>query len=280
MRGLIELTRLNKPVGIFLVMWPALWSLWLAAEGIPDTELIIIFIAGAVVMRSAGCIINDVADRKVDGKVTRTHLRPLITGKVGVTAALVLFAGLIAIAALLVLQTNRLTIYLSLIAVVLAAIYPFMKRHTHLPQVFLGAAFAMAVPMAYSAVLNRLDPQIWLVFIGVVFWTVAYDTFYAMVDRNDDIKAGVKSTAILFGDADKAVTATLQILFIISMLLAGRRFELGPVYYAGLAVASLMLAYQQYLIRAREPKNCMKAFLANQWLGAVLFAGIAADLAF
>ncbi len=274
-----ELMRLHRPIGIYLVLWPTLWALWLAAKGVPNIGVLIIFILGATVMRSAGCVINDFADRKVDGHVTRTKSRPLVTGKVSPKEALALFAALCVAAFILVLFTNSLTIWLSLGGVTLAFIYPFMKRYTHLPQVVLGAAFAWAIPMAFAAQTGELDPAIWLVYTTVVLWTVSYDTFYAMADREEDLKIGVKSTAILFGDMDIMATASLQILTLLALLMFRQKFELGDVYLASLIVVAGLFAYQQYLIKDRKPDRCFSAFLNNNWVGMAVFLGIAGDFA-
>lgn len=274
-----ELMRLHRPIGIYLVVWPTLWALWLAAKGLPDVGVLIIFLLGAATMRSAGCVINDYADRKIDGHVNRTKNRPIVTGQVAPKEALTLFIGLCLFAFCLVLMTNSLTIWLSLGGVALAAAYPFMKRHTHLPQVVLGAAFAWSVPMAFAAQTGEIDPAIWLVFTTVVVWTVCYDTFYAMVDREDDKKIGVKSTAILFGEMDRVATGSLQVITIISLMMIGQRFELGDVYFASIIVAAALFAYQQYLIKDRDPARCLQAFLNNNWVGMVIFVGIVGDYA-
>jgi len=274
-----QLMRFNRPIGILLLLWPTLWSLWLAAEGVPRWDILLIFIAGVVVMRAAGCVINDYADRHLDGHIQRTLLRPLITGAIKPTEALVLFIVLCLIAFSLVLMTNTLTIQLSFGAVVLAFCYPFMKRHTHLPQIVLGAAFAWGIPMAYAAQRGELSSDIWLVYTSVVIWTVVYDTFYAMVDRNDDIKVGIKSTAILFGDNDRVITAVLQVLTLINLLIVGNKFHLGQFYFLGLAIVAILFVYQQYLIRKRQREACLKAFLNNNWVGCAIFIGIAADFA-
>ena len=275
----IALMRLNRPIGIYLVLWPTLWGLWLAAGGIPKLDVLFIFIFGVILMRSAGCVINDIADRKIDGHVQRTRNRPLATGAVSTGEAIFLFILLVAISFLLVLLTNRLTIQLSLGAIALACIYPFMKRYTHLPQVVLGAAFAWSVPMAFAAQSGEINSSAWLVYTAVVLWTVAYDTFYAMVDREDDLKIGVKSTAVLLGDMDKPMTASLQFLVIFTMALVGEHFELGRVYQISLLFAGALFIYQQYLIRQREPKACFKAFLNNHWVGMIIFLGIVVDYA-
>ncbi len=270
-----QLTRMNRPIGTLLLLWPTLWALWLAAGGLPPGKLVLIFVAGVVLMRAAGCVINDFADRRVDGHVKRTRERPLATGAVSVPEALALFAVLCLLAFALVLQTNTLTVQLSFVALALAACYPFAKRYTHLPQVVLGAAFAWSIPMAFAATRGQVPEEAWLLYVAVVIWTVVYDTFYAMVDRDDDLKIGVKSTAILFGEYDRVVTGLLQLLTLVALLLVGQRFELGSYYYAGLGVAALLFVWQQWLIRRRERQKCFRAFLNNQWVGAVVFAGIA-----
>lgn len=274
-----KLMRLHRPIGIYLVLWPTLWALWLAAEGWPDGDLLVIFVLGVITMRSAGCVINDFADRHIDGHVARTRDRPMVSGELNSRQALLLFTGLCAFALLLVLLTNPLTIMLSVGGVVLAVVYPFMKRHTHLPQVFLGAAFAWSVPMAFAAQTASLPSSLWLVYTCVVLWTVCYDTFYAMVDREDDIKIGVKSTAILFGEMDRVITGTLQIMVLVALLMIGQRFELGDIYFSSVLFVAALFAYQQYLIRKREQKACFQAFLNNNWVGMIIFIGIALDYA-
>lgn len=272
-----QLMRIHKPIGIYLVFWPTLWGLWLSSAGQPDIKTLVIFIAGVVLMRSAGCVINDYADRKIDGSVKRTKDRPLVTGAVSPTEALVLFALLITASFVLVLFTNTLTILLSLGAVALAFCYPFVKRHSHLPQVVLGAAFAWSIPMAFAAQTHTVPISCWLIYVAVLLWTVAYDTFYGMVDRRDDIKIGVKSTAILFGEQDKTITATLQACMLMTMCIVGTRFNLSWPYYLGLTCAAGLFVYQQYLIRTRKRQNYFKAFLNNHWVGMVIFFGIAAN---
>ncbi len=273
----VKLARIDKPIGIFLVLWPTLWALWLAAEGVPSLDVLAIFVAGCVLMRSAGCVINDFADRNIDGDVERTKDRPLVTGKISPKNALIFFASLCLIAFLLVLQTNELTIYLSFGALALAAAYPFMKRYTYLPQVVLGAAFAWAVPMAYAAQTNELPSVIWLIYTATVLWTVAYDTMYAMVDREDDLKIGVKSTAILFGNADRAIIAFLQTLVVLTLCMIGDQLKLGQFYFLGVVSASILFIYQQHLIRLRYRDECFKAFLNNNWVGLVIFVGLVLD---
>lgn len=275
-----RLMRMDRPIGTLLLLWPTLWALWLAAKGVPSLKNLLIFTLGVIVMRAAGCVINDFADRKIDGSVARTKDRPLATGAVSSREAIGLFIGLCLLAFVLVLMTNLLTIELSVGGLLLAFCYPFMKRHTHLPQVVLGAAFAWGVPMAYAAEAGSLHENIWLIYLAVVLWTVAYDTFYAMVDRDDDLKIGVKSTAILFGEQDRLMTAILQILSLYALILVGNRFELGLLYYLGLAVAGSLFVYQQWLIRFRAREACFKAFLNNNWVGVAIFAGLAADYHF
>ena len=274
------LIRFNRPIGTLLLGWPALWALWLAAEGWPDINILIVFIAGIFVMRSAGCVINDFADRKIDPHVARTRERPLAAGRVSEREAIILFIVLGLIAFGLVLTLNRLTVYLSFAAVISAASYPFMKRFTYLPQAFLGIAFAWAVPMAWSAQTGTVPEISWLLFIIVVLWAMAYDTMYAMADRNEDMKIGVKSTAILFGDADKVIIAAIQLCVIAGLVMLGVRMSLGSAYFVGVAVAAGFGVYQQYLIRNREPKACFQAFLNNNWFGASVFAGILANYHF
>jgi 4-hydroxybenzoate polyprenyltransferase len=274
-----RLTRMDRPIGTLLLLWPTLWSLWIAAKGVPSIKNLVIFVLGVIVMRAAGCVINDFADRKIDGKVLRTKDRPLATGAVSSREALGLFVVLCLVAFALVLFTDPLTIKLSVGGLILAFCYPFMKRHTHLPQVVLGAAFAWGIPMAYAAEAGELHQGMWLIYLAVVLWTVAYDTFYAMVDRDDDLKIGVKSTAILFGEQDRLMTAVLQIMALYALVLVGNRFELGIFYYLGLAVAAGLFIYQQWLIRFRARDACFKAFLNNNWVGVAIFIGLAADTA-
>ncbi len=272
-----QLMRMHKPIGALLLLWPTLWSLWLAADGVPRWDVLVIFVLGVFVMRSAGCVINDFADRKVDGHVKRTRERPLVSGQVSGGEAIALFIGLCLLAFGLVLLTNPLTIQLSVGGVLLAFCYPFMKRYTHLPQVVLGAAFAWAIPMAFAAQSGALGVEVWLLYTAVVLWTVVYDTFYAMVDRDDDLRIGVKSTAILFGEHDRLMTGVLQALTLYALLMVGSRFELGTYYYVSLGVAALLFAYQQYLIRFRERDACFKAFMNNNWVGFAIFIGVVAD---
>ncbi len=271
------LMRLDRPIGSLLLLWPALWALWLAGEGHPRPLVVVVFVVGVVLMRSAGCVINDYADRHVDPHVTRTRQRPLAAGRVTSREALVLFVVLCLVAFALVLLMNRLTVLMSIGGVVLAIIYPFMKRYTHLPQVVLGMAFGWAVPMAYAAQTGAVPAVAWLLFIATVLWDTAYDTMYAMVDRPDDLRIGVKSTAILFGEADRHLIALIQGLFFVVMIMIGRQLHLGGLYYAGLVAAMMLAVYQLMLIYRREPAQCFKAFLNNNWLGMVIFAGIVAN---
>ena len=271
----IELTRLNRPIGILLLLWPTWWALWLAAEGMPSWHNLLVFTLGIVLMRSAGCVINDYADRKIDGYVTRTQGRPLPSGRIKPSHALILFAVLCLIAFALVLSTNSLTVYLSVVAVVLAGSYPFMKRYTHLPQLVLGAAFGWGIPMAFAAETGEVPKIAWLVFCANLVWTVAYDTFYAMVDRDDDIKIGVKSTAILFAEADKMMIGMMQGITLFILLLLVQHTQLGAIYYVALVIAAGLFGYQQYITRERNRDACFKAFLNNNWVGAAIFAGIA-----
>lgn len=271
------LTRLHKPIGIFLLLWPTLWALWIAGEGTPDLLVLFVFVSGVVLMRSAGCVINDFADRNIDRHVERTKDRPITSGKVRPSEAIALFVVLSLIAFALVLLMNRLTIYLSFVAVALAAVYPFMKRYTHLPQIVLGAAFAMAVPMAFAAQTGSVPKLAWLLYFTSIVWTVAYDTMYAMADRDEDLKLGVKSTAILFGKADRVIIGLLQVLFLYGLLLFGQQAGLSWVYIVAVIFAGVLAVYQQLLIHKRQPARCFEAFLNNNWLGAVVFAGIVLD---
>jgi 4-hydroxybenzoate polyprenyltransferase len=275
--ALLQLIRFDKPIGTLLLLWPTLWALWIAAGGVPDYALLAIFIAGTFLTRSAGCIVNDLADRRLDGAVKRTSGRPLVTGAVTEKEALALFVALMLLAFVLVLFTNTLTIMLSLVAVLLASTYPFMKRYTHLPQVVLGLAFSWGIPMAFAAQSGELPPALWLLFLGNLWWIVAYDTKYAMVDRDDDIPAGIKSTAILFGRHDRLAIAVLQLLCLLTLYLAGRAFALGAYFNLSLLVTAGLFGYQQYLIRNREREACFRAFLHNNWVGIAVFAGIVLD---
>ncbi|WP_440055379.1 4-hydroxybenzoate octaprenyltransferase [Pseudoalteromonas sp. T1lg65] len=269
-----QLMRLDKPIGTLLLLWPTLWSLWLAAEGFPAWHLLVIFSLGVFVMRSAGCVINDFADRKVDGKVKRTAHRPLARGVVTSKEALLLFFTLIMLAFVLVLFLNWQTLLLSFGALLLASIYPFMKRYTHLPQVVLGAAFSWSIPMTFMATRAEVPLLAWVLFVANLLWTVAYDTMYAMVDRDDDVKIGVKSTAILFAQWDRHIIALLNIAFIAMMSWVGVELQLNYCYWVAIVIAVGLLVYQQVAIKARQREACFKAFLNNNYVGLVLFIGV------
>lgn len=268
------LTRLHRPIGSLLLLWPTLWALWVAGAGHPDPLVVVVFVLGVVIMRSAGCVINDYADRHVDPHVKRTDDRPVAAGRVTPSEALALFAVLCLVAFALVLLMNWLTIALSFAGAALAATYPFMKRYTYLPQVVLGAAFGWAIPMAFAAQTGTVPPIAWLLFVANILWATAYDTMYAMVDRDDDLKIGVKSTAILFGDQDRHITALIQGLVLLALVLAGQQLKLGVWYHLGLVLAAALAGYQQYLIRDRDRARCFQAFLNNNWFGAAVFGGL------
>lgn len=273
-----KLVRGDRPIGVLLLLWPTWWGLWLAAEGFPPWHLFAIFTAGVWLTRSAGCVINDYADRWLDPQVERTKGRPLATGAVSGREALALFAVLMLVAFGLVLLTNRLTVYLSFVGVFLASSYPYLKRHTYLPQVYLGVAFGWAIPMAFAAVQGTVPPIAWLLFLANVLWATAYDTWYAMVDREDDLAAGAKSTAILFGEADLIALAVLYTGFLAALALLGLRAGLGGWYYAGLGVAALLVLWEFRHARDRSRQRCFEAFLHNNWVGMAVFAGLAFDL--
>ena len=275
-----KLVRLDKPIGILLLLWPTLIALWIAAEGWPDPLVLFVFVMGVILMRSAGCAINDYADRHIDGKVARTKQRPLASKQITEKETLLVFASLSLTAFILVLLMNELTIWMSLGGIFLAASYPFMKRYHYLPQVHLGAAFGWSAPMAYTAQANEITAVTWLIFLATILWATAYDTMYAMVDYDDDIKIGVKSTAILFGNQDKLIIGIIQALLIMDLLLIGHRAELSGFYYLGVAAASVFAIYQQYLIKDRKRDLCFQAFLNNNWFGLVLFIGVFLDYQF
>ncbi|TCV92414.1 4-hydroxybenzoate polyprenyltransferase [Luteibacter rhizovicinus] len=275
----LVLTRMDRPVGALLLLWPTWWALWLAAKDFPPVGPLFIFTIGVFAMRAAGCAINDYADRKLDPQVARTAGRPIASGRVTPREALIVFASLLVLSFVLVLFTNKLTILLSFAGAALAAIYPFTKRYTHLPQVVLGAAFGWSIPMAFAAVTNHVPPQAWLLFIGNIIWSVIYDTEYAMVDRDDDIKVGAKSTAILFGDADLAIIGILMGTFLVTMLLVGTRAALGWPYWIALLAAAGLFAWQQWIMRGRAREACLTAFRNNNWLGLALWVGIVIALA-
>ncbi|GMQ90898.1 MAG: 4-hydroxybenzoate octaprenyltransferase [Gammaproteobacteria bacterium] len=267
------LMRLHRPIGILLLLWPTLWGLWAAAEGLPNWLVFVVFVSGVVLMRSAGCVINDYADQDFDAHVERTRQRPLVQKRISSKEALILFVALSLTAFALVLLMNRLTIYLSFAAVVLAASYPFMKRYTHLPQFYLGMAFGWSIPMAFAAQNNSISPLAWILFAANVFWAVAYDTAYAMVDRDDDIRIGVKSTAILFGRYDRFMIGLFHALCLVLLVLVGQLMKLDMIFYASLIVAAGIAGYQQLLISKRDKKKCFQAFLNNNWFGLVIFLG-------
>ena len=274
-----QLIRGDRPVGTLLLLWPTAWALWLAAGGIPPVKLLFVFLAGVWLTRSAGCVINDYADRWLDPQVARTQARPLATGAVSAREALWLFVAMMLAAFILVLLTNPLTILLSVAALGLAATYPFLKRYTYLPQAWLGLAFGWGIPMAFAAVQGEVPALAWLLFLANLLWTTGYDTWYAMVDREDDLRAGSKSTAILLGDADLIALGILYGGFFIAMFLLGRRMDLGVNYWVGLSVAAGFTLWLFALGRDRKPEHCFQAFLANQWVGLAVFAGIALEMA-
>ncbi|MUL09741.1 4-hydroxybenzoate octaprenyltransferase [Aliivibrio fischeri] len=276
--ALWQLTRMNRPIGSLLLLWPTLWALFLAADGLPDWHVLIVFVLGVVFMRSAGCVINDFADRKVDGHVKRTANRPLPSGLISSKEALSLFAVLVVCSFLLVLTMNTLTIMLSGIGIVLAIAYPFMKRVTYLPQFVLGLAFSWAIPMAYAAESNQVPPEAWLLFVINALWTIAYDTQYAMVDRDDDVKIGIKSTAILFGRYDKTIIGLLQLSVLALLIVLGSQLALSGIYYWGILAAAGFFVYQQWLIKGREREACFKAFLNNNYVGGLIFIAISASV--
>ena len=278
-RDYLVLTRMDRPIGALLLLWPTWWALWLAAGDWPPWKPLAIFTVGVFAMRSAGCAINDYADRKLDPQVARTAGRPIASGRVRPREALIVAGVLLALSFVLVLLTNALTIKLAFVGAALAAIYPFTKRYTYLPQVVLGAAFGWAIPMAFAAVTNHVPPLGWLLFIGNILWSVIYDTEYAMVDREDDLKAGAKSTAILFGDADLPILAILMATFELTMLFVGQRAQLGWPYWLALAGSVALFGYQLWRIRGRDRDACLAAFRHNNWLGLVLWAGIVVALA-
>jgi len=267
--------RLDKPVGIYLLLWPTLWALFLAADGWPAIDLLFIFIFGVVLMRSAGCVINDYADRGIDKFIERTKLRPITSGEISSKNALILFFTLIAIAFVLVLLTNKLTIQLAFIAAFFATLYPFTKRWTHLPQFFLGLAFAMSVPMAFAATSQSVPSSAWWVFLATVIWTIIYDTMYAMADREEDLKVGVKSSAILFAKFDRLIIAILQMALLLVLIKISEIFNLGVFYDISLILSAFLMIYHQYLIKKREKTACFQAFLHNNFIGLVVFIGIA-----
>jgi 4-hydroxybenzoate polyprenyltransferase len=272
-----RLVRLQRPIGIYLVLWPTLWGLWIASQGRPDPVILVVFVLGTVLMRSAGCAINDYADRHIDGHVARTRDRPLASGQVSPREAVAVFGVLSLIAFAMVLLLNPFTIQLSVVGVFLAASYPFTKRITHLPQAYLGMAFGWGIPMAFAAQTGSVPAAAWVLFVANIFWSLVYDTMYAMADRADDMKIGVKSSAILFGRYDRAIIAMLQFLVLALLVFTGLSFALGAFYFAGLAVAAVLAAYEQWMIRERDPRRSFEAFLHNHYFGLAVFAGIALD---
>ena len=270
----IDLTRLNRPIGIWLLLWPTLWAVWIAGRGKPDPRIFIVFVTGTVLMRSAGCAVNDYADRSFDPHVARTAQRPLAAGRITTTEALILF-GVLALASLaLVLQLNKLTLLFALGGAFLAVTYPFIKRFLSVPQMYLGIAFGWGIPMAFAAELDHVPPVTWLFVLANMIWVTVYDTIYAMVDRDDDMKIGVRSTAILFGDSDRHIIAVLQALTILTLYLAGRQLNMGRWYYAGLIAGALFFVRHLWMIRNRDREGCFRAFLDNHYFGLSVFIGI------
>jgi len=279
MNAYFRLMRLNKPIGIYLLLWPTYWALFLSAGGWPDIDLLIIFSLGVIITRSAGCVINDYADREIDKHIARTRDRPITTGEISPKAALLLFFALGLAAFALVLLTNTLTIKISFIAIALAVLYPFTKRWTNLPQLILGLAFAMSVPMAFSAQTGTVPASAGWIFLATVLWTLIYDTFYAMADRDEDIKIGVKSTAILFAEYDQIFITLLQILLMIVFIKIGNLFDLGAFYDISLIIILLFMIYHQFLIKKRQKMDYFKAFINNHFIGMTVFFGIFLSIA-
>jgi 4-hydroxybenzoate polyprenyltransferase len=279
-RTYAQLTRLDRPIGIWLLLWPVLWALWLSSAGRPDAHVFIVFVLGVVLTRSAGCAMNDYADRNFDGHVKRTRDRPLVTGQMDPMEALALCAGFGLIALGLAMTLNPLTQLLTLIGAGLVLTYPFMKRFFPLPQFYLGAAFTWSVPMAFAAHTNAIPRLAWVLFMAGVLWTMAYDTMYAMADREDDRKLGIRSAAILFGDADRFIVGIMQLMSLLALWLAGHELKLGLWYGLGLAFAAIFALYEQLLIRERKPEQCIRAFLNNNYFGMAVFIGIALEYQF
>ena len=274
-----KLLRGDRPIGVLLLLWPTWWALWIASEGVPAWWTLFVFTAGVWLTRSAGCVINDYADRWLDPQVERTRGRPLATGAVSGREALLVFAVLMIVAFALVLTLDRLTVYLSVVGLFLAASYPYLKRYTYLPQVYLGLAFGWGIPMAFAAVQGSVPPVAWVLYCANILWATAYDTWYAMVDRDDDLRAGSRSTAILFGDLDLAALGVLYALVFAALSMVGRQAQLGLYYWCALGIAVLLVAYEFRIARHRERDACFRAFLHNNWVGAVVFAGIALHFA-
>lgn len=275
-----HLMRLDKPIGIWLLLWPTLWGLWIAAKGQPDPKIFLVFVLGVITMRSAGCVFNDFADRKIDPKVDRTSARPLAAGAVAPAEALVLFFALGLIAIALVLTLDPLTQILAIVGAILTVIYPFMKRFFSAPQLILGAAFGWGIPMAFAAQTGNIPRLAWLMWLTVIIWAVIYDTMYAMADRADDVKAGIRSTAILFGSADVFIVTLLQFILVLALVLMGAAAQLGIWYMGFLAIATALLVFQRMLIKNRLPEQCFRAFMNHHYFGAAIFAGIALDYLF
>lgn len=275
----LRLMRADRPIGWLLLLWPTWWGLWIASGGLPEWHPLVVFTVGVWLTRGAGCVINDYADRWLDGEVERTRQRPLVTGEVRPKEALALFAVLMLAAFALVLTLNKLAIWMSVVGVALAASYPFLKRYTYLPQVYLGMAFGWGIPMGFAAVQGTVPPVAWLLYIGNILWATAYDTWYAMVDREDDLRMGSKSTAILFGELDLVAQGVLYAAMFLALGLAGQRAEMGHFYWAGLGVAVLLVVWEFRIARTRERADCFRAFLHNNWVGMAIFAGIALDFA-
>lgn len=270
----LQLMRLDRPIGTMLLLWPTWWALWSASNGHPEFSTWLIFTLGVFLMRAAGCVINDISDRKYDGHVNRTQNRPLAQNSIPVKNAWVLFIGLMICSALLLLFLSQLTILLAMIAAFFAVTYPLMKRITYLPQVYLGIAFSFSIPMAYAEITGTVPKIAWLLFVANILWTTAYDTIYAMIDRKDDLKIGVKSTAILFGDLDKVIIGIIQLLTLLAFYLFGKQSEFSAIYYLAIVVVIWLFTYQQLLITTRNEGKCFKAFLHNNWVGMVIFIGI------
>jgi len=279
LQAYVHLMRADRPIGTYLLLWPTLWALWIASQGLPRLDLLLIFCLGVFLTRSAGCVINDFADRHIDGHVKRTLNRPLPSGRVSEREALYLFCGLMLVSFLLVLLTNTFTILMSFGGLALAFVYPFMKRYTHLPQLVLGAAFGWAIPMAFTATQEALPLTAWLLYLAKLLWTVAYDTQYAMVDRDDDLKIGVKSTAVLFGRQDRLIIGLLQLGTLAVLLWVGQIEQLGSWYWLGLAGAAILFLYQHWLIRKRERMPCFRAFLNNHYAELLVLLGLILEYA-
>ena len=279
-RDLIELARLHRPIGIWLLLWPVLWAVWIAGASHPSPTVVVIFVLGTVAMRSAGCVINDLADRDFDPFVKRTRDRPIASRRIAPMEAVAWFLVLIGIALVLVLQLDQSTIRMSVIGAVLAVTYPLFKRFFPLPQFYLGVAFSWVVPMAFNAQTGAIPRVAWIIFFAGIIWAAIYDTMYAMVDRDDDLKIGVKSSAIVFGDMDKLIIGMLQALMLFALYLVGTNMEFGYWYNAGLVGAAVFFVYQQWLIRDRKPDGCFKAFLNNHYVGYAIFIGIFLEYAF